>query len=142
MDPSQVTVLNMPQGDVMDGNARIWPFKVHKARQLYDTVYNTLLQPKTVGEGGYWTEFDWDLAARLGAEASGQAYSGQYGFAETEMYWVLTHMVAPKEYALQCSECHSEAGRLDWEALGYYGDPLRWGNRSQTIGLVQEAREK
>jgi hypothetical protein len=27
---------------------------------------------------------------------------------------------------LKCKECHArEGGRLDWEALGYTGDPLR-----------------
>jgi octaheme c-type cytochrome (tetrathionate reductase family) len=136
IDPSESTVLNMPQGDVADPEAKIWPFKIHRAKQLYDADYNILLQPKTVGEGGYWTEFDWDLAARLGSEAAGLEYSGEYGFAETEMYWALTHLVAPKEEALQCSDCHSENGRMDWEALGYYGDPIRWGGRSQTIGLT------
>ena len=44
-------------------------------------------------------------------------------------------MVVPKEEALQCNDCHGENGRMDWEALGYYGDPIRWGGRSQTIGL-------
>ena len=51
--------------------------------------YNILLQPKTVGEGGYWTDFDWDQAARLGSEAAGLPYSGEFGFAPTEMYWNL-----------------------------------------------------
>ena len=137
IDPTESTVLNMPQGDVTDPEAKIWPFKIHRAKQIYDASYNHLLQPKTVGEGGYWTEFDWDLAARLGSEAAGLAYSGEYGFTETEMYWALTHLVAPKEEALQCSECHGEDGRIDWEALGYYGDPIRWGGRDQTIGLAE-----
>jgi len=137
IDPAESTVLNMPYGDVTDPEAKIWPFKIHRATQLYDADYNYLLQPKTVGEGGYWTEFDWDLAARLGSEAAGMEYSGEYGWAETEMYWALTHLVAPKEEALQCSECHGEEGRMDWEALGYYGDPIRWGGRSQTIGLAE-----
>jgi hypothetical protein len=62
-------------------------------------------------------------------------YSGEYGWTDTDMYWALTHLVAPKEEALQCYDCHGEDGRMDWEALGYYGDPIRWGGRSQTIGL-------
>ncbi|MCP4428661.1 MAG: tetrathionate reductase family octaheme c-type cytochrome [Chloroflexi bacterium] len=138
MDPTAVTSLNTPQGDITDANAKIWPFKVHRAIQIYDANYNYLLQPKTVGEGGYWTEFDWDLAATLGGEATGMKYSGEYGWAQTEMYWQLAHLVAPKENALQCSDCHSDNGRMDWEALGYYGDPLRWGNRNQTIGMATE----
>ncbi len=129
IDPSEPTILNMPQGDISDPEAMIWPFKIHTAQQIYDAEYNYLLQPKTVGEGGYWTEFDWDLAAQLGSEAAGMEYSGNYGFAPTEMYWNLSHMVVPAKEALQCNECHGDDGRLDWEALGYYGDPLRWGGR-------------
>ncbi|MCA9922899.1 MAG: tetrathionate reductase family octaheme c-type cytochrome [Anaerolineales bacterium] len=135
IDPTTTTVLNPPLGDISDATAVIYPFKVHRANQIYDSVFNYLIQPKTVGEGGYWTEFDWDLASRLGMETVGLPYSGEYGFAATEMYWSLTHMVAPKEDALQCADCHGENGRLDWEALGYYGDPIRWGGRDQQLGL-------
>ncbi len=124
----------MPQGDIDDPQAKIWPFKIHRARQPYDPIYNILLQPKTVGEGGYWTDFDWDQAARLGAEAAGIPYSGEVDFADTEMYWNLSHMVAPPEKALQCYDCHGPDGRLDWQALGYYGDPIRWGGRGETTG--------
>jgi octaheme c-type cytochrome (tetrathionate reductase family) len=129
IDPNEVTNLNQPAGSINDPTAKIFPFKIHTAKQIYDTENNILLQPKTVGEGGYWTEFDWDLAATLGAEAAGLDYSGNFGFTETEMYWALNHMVQPKEHALQCADCHSEDGRLDWEALGYYGDPMKWGGR-------------
>jgi len=38
-------------------------------------------------------------------------------------------MVGPKEGALQCTDCHTDNDRIDWEALGYFGDPLRWGGR-------------
>ena len=85
-----------------------------------------------MGEDGYWTEFDWDLAAKLGSEVAGLDYSGEYGFAPTEMYWPLSHMVGPKEGALQCTDCHADNSRIDWEALGYFGDPLRWGGRYVT----------
>jgi hypothetical protein len=47
------------------------------------------------------------------------------------MYWPQTHMVAPKTQALQCRACHCEGGCLDWEALGYPGDPMRWGSRDR-----------
>ncbi|MBK8988669.1 MAG: tetrathionate reductase family octaheme c-type cytochrome [Chloroflexi bacterium] len=130
MDPGEVTSINMPLGDINDPTAKIWPFKIHTAMQPYDEIYNTLLQVKTVGEGGYWADFDWDQAARLGAEAAGQAYSGQMGFAPTEMYWPLSHLVQTKEEALQCADCHNDNGRLDWEALGYFGDPMKWGGRT------------
>lgn len=129
IDPTQTTLVSWPLGDITDPTAQIWPFKVHTARQPYDTVYNYLLIPNTAGEGGFWTDFDWDQAFRTNVPNSGLAYSGQYDFAPTEMYWTQTHMVQPKEQALQCSECHGDNGRLDWQALGYYGDPMRWGGR-------------
>ncbi len=131
IDPSQPTDMNPLHGDINDPTAKIYPFKVHRAKQPYDTVNNYLLQPKTVGEGGFWTEFDWDKALRLGSEAVGLEYSGEYGFAETEMNWLITHMVVPAEQALQCNDCHDENGRLDWLALGYNGDPIEWGGRFQ-----------
>jgi octaheme c-type cytochrome (tetrathionate reductase family) len=142
IDPTQTTILNPPRGSISDPNAQIWPFKVHRAKQIYDSVYNYLIQPKTVGEGGFWTEFDWDLAAKLGSEAVGLEYSGEYDFAPTEMYWSLSHMVAPAHHALQCSDCHGENSRMDWESLGYYGDPIRWGGRADQIDLQQEAQNR
>ncbi len=128
-DPSVPTILNPPNGSINDPDALIWPFKVHRANQIYDTVYNWLIQPQTYGEEGYWTHFDWDRAATNGMAAVGLPYSGEYDFAPTEMYWPLSHMVQPAEHALQCTSCHGEAGRLDWAALGYNGDPMNWGGR-------------
>ncbi|KAB2904245.1 MAG: tetrathionate reductase family octaheme c-type cytochrome [Anaerolineae bacterium] len=127
LDPSGVTVLNEPLGDINDPDALIWPFKIHRAKQIYDTIYNYLLQPQTVGN--YWIDFDWDKALRAGAEAVDLPYSGEYGFTSTEMYWPLSHMVAPSEQALQCTDCHGDDTRMDWEALGYPGDPMTWGGR-------------
>jgi octaheme c-type cytochrome (tetrathionate reductase family) len=130
VDEDGVTTLNQPLGDIDDEISKIFPFKVHTARQPYDTEYGTLLQPNTVGSEGYWSTFDWDSALARGAEASGLPYSGNYDFADTEMYWPITHMVQPAENALQCIACHTEDGRMDWEALGYYGDPMTWGGRN------------
>ena len=129
IDPEQVTPINMPLGGIGEKDARIWPFKVHLAVQPYDTVNHWLLAPVTGGANGYWTNFDWDNAFRLGAKANGLAYSGKYGFARTEMYWPLTHMVAPREKALGCADCHGDRSRLDWRALGYAADPMRTGGR-------------
>ncbi|MBI5960712.1 MAG: tetrathionate reductase family octaheme c-type cytochrome [Chloroflexi bacterium] len=137
IDPTQPTVMNMPAGDIRDPEAKIFPFKIHYAKQIYDTVNNYLIQPQTVGEGGYWDVFDWDQAAQLGMDAVGLDYSGEYGFAETEMYWTLSHMVVPADQALQCADCHSDNGRMDWPALGYYGDPMRWGGRTSQV-LVEK----
>jgi len=129
LDPTQPTFITKPAGSITDTRSLIAPFKVHVANQPYDTVNNILLQPRTAGEGGYWTTFDWASALELGAQDTGLDYSGQYGFTETQMYWPSTHMVQPTANALQCADCHSENGRLDWEALGYPGDPIKWGGR-------------
>jgi octaheme c-type cytochrome (tetrathionate reductase family) len=129
IDPTQPTFINKPAGDIDDPTAKIFPFKIHVANQPYDVVNNYLLQPITSGENGYWTNFDWDNSFRLAEQITGLAYSGEYGFTETRMYWATTHMVQPKEDALQCTACHSEEGRLDWQALGYPGDPMEWGGR-------------
>ncbi len=129
IDPAKPTLINLPAGSIRDANARIFPFKLHIAKQPYDVGNNYLLQPITAGEGGYWSEFDWDKAFRLAESITGLEYSGQYGFTETWMYWPTTHMVQSKENALQCIDCHSADGRLDWIALGYPGDPMEWGGR-------------
>jgi octaheme c-type cytochrome (tetrathionate reductase family) len=145
IDPTVPTVMNMPHGNIDDPEAKIFPFKVHNADQVYDTVYNYLLQPKTFGEGGYWSDFDWDKANRLGSEAVGMEYSGEYGFAPTQMYWPTTHMVAPAQDALQCESCHTKddaPGRLDWEALGYQGDPMYYGSREQQLGVAPASTEE
>jgi hypothetical protein len=65
----------------------------------------------------------------ISSEIVGLDYSGEYDFAETEMYWPTTHMVSPAADALTCDNCHGENGRINWEALGYYGDPIDWGGR-------------
>jgi hypothetical protein len=116
------------RGDI-DEPPRIFPFKLHVAKQPYDTGYNYLLAPITAGPDGYWTTFDWNSAFALAQQRIGLPYSGNYDFAETWMYWPTTHMVQPKENALQCNECHGADGRLDWQALGYPGDPITWGGR-------------
>jgi octaheme c-type cytochrome (tetrathionate reductase family) len=129
MDPDRETDINRPRGGFADPGAKIWPFKIHRALQHYDRKLHVLLPPVTGGDGGYWHDFDWDQALRLGAKASALDYSGDFGFAKTRMYWPLSHMVAPKEQALQCDDCHGDRPRLDFRALGYAGDPARAGGR-------------
>lgn len=119
--------INDPVGSRKLSAAKIWPFKVHRGKQIYDTIHRILIPPLTSGEGGYWHDFDWDKAARLGAKVAGLSYSGSHGFIETEMYWPINHMVQKKEKALGCVDCHGERGRLDWQALGYMADPMKAG---------------
>lgn len=129
INPDGATRINYPAGSLDDPRARIHPFKVHVARQPYDVERGVLLQPVTSGEGGYWHEFDWDKALKLGAEFTDMEYSGKYDFTETEMFWPLSHTVVPGSQALTCDDCHGASTRMDWKALGYDGDPIENGGR-------------
>ncbi len=125
IDPSVVTRLNWPEGHRNDPTAKIYPFKIHKGRQIYDAENRYLVTPKLFGKDGYWKTYDWNKAAELGMKASGLPYSGEYGWADTIMYWRINHMVVPAKDALQCLDCHGDRGRLDWAELGYPGDPMK-----------------
>jgi octaheme c-type cytochrome (tetrathionate reductase family) len=125
IDPSKPVLLNELKGNIKDPDSKIAPFKVMRGKQIYDSKNNYLIVPKLFGEGGYWKTFDWNLASENGMKEIELAYSGEYGFIETEMHWPINHMVAPKEKALKCTNCHGKNGdRLDWEALGYDGDAM------------------
>jgi octaheme c-type cytochrome (tetrathionate reductase family) len=132
MNPKEITKLAYPLGDIKDETAKIYPFKVMRGKQIYDSKNNIFITAKVFGDGGYWKDFDWQKAATLGMQASGLDYSGEYGFAPTVMYWRINHMVAPKEQALGCLDCHGDNGRMPWETLGYKGDPLnnpKWARK-------------
>jgi len=95
--------------------SKIYPVKIMRGKQIYDYNYKTLIQPHTVGpkgSGAYWSDFDWDASARTGMEYLGYPYSGKYDFVSTESYWLLNHMVSPKDEALTCESCHSRDSRL------------------------------
>ena len=102
---------------VSNAPSKIWPVKVHRGKQIYDSKNLTLIQPKLwdkeKGKGAYWIDFDWQTASEKGMEYIGMDYSGEYDFIETEMYWPLNHQVAEKEKSLKCKDCHvRENGRL------------------------------
>jgi octaheme c-type cytochrome (tetrathionate reductase family) len=128
IDPDKVTTLNYPIGARTDPESKIYPFKVHTAKQIYDTNNMYLITPKVWGPKGdpdaYWVNFDWNKAAAAGMQVSGLEFSGEYGFAPTTMYWRINHMVAPKEQALRCTDCHGKKSDFAWSELGYSADPM------------------
>ncbi len=133
VDPSGPVEVNKLYGSYSDPDAKIYPVKIHRGKQIYDTENRYLIQPKLVstrpGDGGYWAEFNWQRAAEEGMKQVNLPYSGKYGFIETEMYWPVNHMVAPKEKAVKCDECHTrDHGRLA-SLGGFYlpgRDSKRW----------------
>ncbi|MBC8270343.1 MAG: tetrathionate reductase family octaheme c-type cytochrome [Nitrospinaceae bacterium] len=111
----EVVSINNYGGDPNDPNSRIWPFKIMRGKQPFDKELKTLAVVHTWGPGdesAYWTGYDWDKALEAGMKKAGATYSGKMGFVETEMAWPITHMVAPKEDAVGCDECHSQNSRL------------------------------
>lgn len=121
IDPTQRVSVNKVMGDYHDADARIWPFKRMTGKQPYDKQTNRLLATNVYGPEGddaLWSNFDWPKALKVGqadAVATGEAshpFSGEFDFVDNEMFWPITHMVAPKEQALDCQSCHSRDGRL------------------------------
>lgn len=106
--------LNRFDGSRADGKSRIWPIKVFRGVQPYDPVNQTLVIPHTYGsdETSYFKNFNWEKAIAAGMAELGAPFSGKVAFVRTESFWPLTHMVAPKEQTLECSECHSRNGSL------------------------------
>ena len=133
IDPENLVEINKLSGDIYDENAKITPFKLMRGKQIYDSKNRYLITPKMFGEGGYWTTFDWNKAAELGMASSNLAYSGKYNFVETRMLWPVNHMVAPAKNSLKCTDCHTrkESKRLNWQELGYKGDPMTIGGRAK-----------
>lgn len=155
IDPRREVVLNAPSGDKRNPAARIFPFKAHTAIQPYDAETRVLAIPKLSAE--YWVDFSWERAISAGMEDAGLEYSGRHDWVETTLYTGIHHGVPPAVAALGCTDCHSaEAAncvrchsgakgmdrpehtrkvypeverRLDFEALGYPGDPAMTGGR-------------
>lgn len=115
-DDSKVLELNRVEGSAQDPNARIWPFKVMQGKQPYDTENKTLVVNHVYGndDTSLWKNYDYAKSIKAGMETAGLPYSGKFGFIETRMNWFITHMVAPKEKAVPCQDCHTRAddGRL------------------------------
>jgi len=116
IDPTKAPIdINPPTGDYSDPDARIWPFKIHRGKQPYDTVKNRILPIKLSGKkgsGALWAEYNWAKALQAGSELNHLDYSGEFDFIETNGYWPIKHMVAPADDAVKCVACHSRDSRL------------------------------
>ncbi len=125
IDPSQRVSMNRLHGNLSDPKARILPVKRFTGRQPYDPIRNVVAVPNLFSNNAgdtnaYWRLFNWTNALASGMAYVGQPYSGEVGWIDTEWFWIENHMVAPKEKALSCAQCHMDTGgRLDFAALGY-----------------------
>jgi hypothetical protein len=82
-------------------------------------------------DGHDWGDYDWKTAIAKGMEYAGLPFSGEFDFTETQYMFQTTHMVAPKEKSLSCTECHSSNGRL--AKLGWFYMPGRDSNRALNV---------
>jgi octaheme c-type cytochrome (tetrathionate reductase family) len=141
IDPGSVVALNRPLGSKDDPNSRIFPFKVHVGKQPYDKISKNMvilhLFPKGADDtSAYWKKYDWNKAIQSGMTYAGLKYSGEYDFVETSYVFPITHMVAPKESVVACSECHAkDEGRLA-NLAGFYMPARDGAGVIDTLGWV------
>lgn len=114
IDPESVVPINRLTGSADNPDARVWPFKVMRGKQPYDSARKRLVLMHLFGKDdtAYWKNLDWAPAIQAAMDEKGLPFSGEIGFVETRMYWPITHMVAPAEQAVSCEACHSRDSRL------------------------------
>ena len=115
-DPSKGPIdINSFSGSANDSASRIYPFKKMHTTQPYDKGNNTLVYMSLWGndDSALWGNYDFGKSIAAGMKKNGIPYSGEWDYVETLSYWPVNHMVAPKEGAMECSECHAKGGRLD-----------------------------
>jgi octaheme c-type cytochrome (tetrathionate reductase family) len=126
------TQINRFEGSATDGKSMIWPVKIFRGKQVYDPVNKSLVITHLAGndDTAFWKNLNWDKAVAAGMAKTDAKFSGKLDFIETESAWPITHMVAPKEKAVGCVECHTSNGRLE-KIDGVYmpgrgSDHARW----------------
>jgi hypothetical protein len=120
-DLGEVTMV-LPEGTRDDPDAKIFPFKLHRG-QLPVLREKQWLAPIATEE--IYLHGDPDRAVR---DATAHIYGikdAKFDWTDTIRYMGINHSVPPATEALRCPDCHGKAGRLDWKALGYEGDPMR-----------------
>lgn len=125
IDPSGVVALTEPAGSMDDPNSRIFPFKVHRAKQPYDKINKTIVAPHLFPKGktdkaAYWKGFNWNTSIQYGQKYIGLPYSGEFDFLETTYLFPITHMVAPKDNVVKCQECHTSDESRMVALSGFY----------------------
>lgn len=135
-DPKQPVKINSFSGSYDNPDAKIYPFKEMNTVQPYDKGNNTLVYMHLWGEdeNALWGNYSFDKAIKAGMAKNNIPYSGEWDFIETYSYWPINHMVAPKEEALACEQCHTKNGRIS-QLTGFYL-PARGDNKwLDLIGL-------
>ena len=112
----------VPQGSRDDPKAKIFAFKVHKAKLPLLADKNWII-PITVEQ--FFPDGKIDPAVKTAAKEMYGIDNAQYTWTDTTRYMGIFHGVQPKAKALRCADCHGPQGRMDWKALGYPGNPMK-----------------
>jgi len=123
-DPTKPVILNKLNGSYKDRESKIYPVKIMKTNQCYDSVYKILTIPKLfdpkLGTGAFWKDFDCLKALDVGMKELGLPFSGTLAFINTKMYWPINHMVSTKDKSVQCKECHTKNNSRLAELTDFY----------------------
>lgn len=113
-------IMILPEGNRDDPTAKIAPFKLHRG-VLPVLTEKQWIAPVATEE--LYHHGDPDKAVR-------DAVLSLYGLEDVEFEWENTirymgiyHAIPPADEALMCPDCHRKNSRMDWQALGYEGDP-------------------
>lgn len=136
IDPAGIVRVSHPIGEPSDPNARIHPFKLHRGKQPYDKINKQLVAPLLSGTDGFWTTFDMNDAITRGNKALDVPYSGEFDYVETTYAFPITHMVAPGEQALNCTECHIREGSRLARITGIYLPGRDKNDFVDAVGMV------
>ncbi len=136
IDPQSIVKVSHPVGDKDDPDSRIHPFKIHRGKQPYDKISKQIVAPILSGPKGFWSTFDMNDAITRGNKTLNVPYSGEFDYVETTYAFIITHMVAPRENALNCNECHiREKSRLA-NITGIYLPGRDRSNFIDSIGMI------
>jgi hypothetical protein len=120
LDDGTVGIMT-PVAKRKDKDARIFAFKLHRAVLPLLADKNWII-PLAVEE--FFADGDIDQAVRGASKVVYDIDDPEYTWINSVRYMGIFHEVQPASEALQCLDCHSPGGRLDWKALGYDRDPL------------------
>ena len=112
------TDLTEPVGSINDPASRIYPFKLHRGKQISDSVYKYLIAPQLWG--GYWKHWDWDKAARDGMKL---VYKG-------------IDFKRLADAGMDVGDLIGITNYLDYQALVYPGDPIETAGRFDKLMLT------
>ena len=141
IDPGKIVELNRSSGNKDDPNSRIFPFKLHSGKQPYDKINKNMVIPQLFPKGktdttAYWKKYDWNKAIQFGMSYAGLKYSGEFDFVQTSYVFPITHMVAPKDNVVSCSECHTSSNSRLQNLAGFYMPARDDAGMIDTLGWI------